>query len=236
MKTYRVMQRNIDQIGAVNNKDLIKKKLQQCLTTADYKRGKSQSYYRFENEIVIYYLVERPSVMTYLWLCFYPMYMPPCPMGIIPFGNRLSYITKHQIWNIRNYEDEESIDKWCEAIAEFDRNHVVPFATQISSPSCMRAYYESSLHGNSSSRLINLPSSAVDNLVMHTYLYSHQYEKAILLADNLLTMESSDNQQANRVILENCKMVIDIASTKDDEYVDKVIDSWKDANRKRFKL
>lgn len=223
------------------NRKIIKKKLRDCLKTNGYKQGRRSSFYQFSEDTAVYYHPEHPSIMTYLWLCFYPLFMPPVDLGIFYFGNRLSVTTNHYIWNIRDYESEESTDEWCRRITEIDETRVASLVQQVSSASSIdrffndnRSHLEIKGYVDFDEGILRLGLTRARELWMFAKLALHQYEAALQLAWDILQDEANGKNNVSQFSAEHSRLVTNLAATGNDKAVDEKINAWREANRLRF--
>ena len=217
------------------NRKLIKQKLKDCLKANGYKQGKSSCFYLFTKDMIVYYKPEHPSIMTYLWFCFYPLYMPPVDLRVFTFGDRLSALTDNYIWNIRDYESDSSMEEWCERIAEIDRLRVsllIPKLHDISSIN--ESFKEADSLGSREyvdlAGFIRLGIEKSKQIAMFTKLALHQYDKAMLLANYILHAGVNGELRVNQTLSAHCKMVVDLASKHDDELTNKTMALWREEN------
>ena len=230
-----------DEDAVKENRKLIRQKLKNCLKANGYRQGRCSCFYRFFKDYVVYYKPEHPSIMTYLWLCIYPLYMPPGDLRVCSFGDRLSSLTDNYVWNIRDYESEESIDEWCRRITDTDNTYVASLIKEISTISSADRLLDCKFQSESGEKLsfasiICLGAEKVNCLKMFTKLALHKYDEASKIANSTLQAGVDGSLRVNQNLTVNCKRVIDLAFIRDDNYVDSIINTWREANNKRFIL
>ncbi len=228
---------NTDALKA--NRKLIKSRLRDCLKANGYRQGRCSSFYLFSDDAAVYYMPEHPSIMTYLWLCFYPLWMPPGDLRIFSFGARLSTLTEHYVWNIRDYESEASVDEWCRRITEIDGTRVAPLIREISTAEAVDRLCGGRLpEAGAAIRIAGfmpLGAEQAIQLAMFAKLALHEYDGARALAEAALKADADGRLRMFTAMLrEHCRLVTELASAKDSGAVDATIDGWREANRRRF--
>lgn len=222
------------------NRKIIKKKLRECMKANGYKQGKHSCFYQYHEDAVIYYVPEHPSIMMYLWICYYPLYMLPGDIAVFSFGERLSYSTNHYIWNIRDYETEESMDEWCRRITKINNTNVSLLSHQVSSATSVNRLFENNKRFFEENgyidfaKLFRLETQSANELLMYTKLALHEYDYAIKLANQIMTENNSHPHGGSERIIRKCQDVINMAERNDNQYVDSVIQGWRETNIQRF--
>jgi hypothetical protein len=217
-------------------RQLIRKKLKSCMEANGYKQGRCSSYYRITDDIVVYFKPEHPSVMTYLWLCFYPLYMPPGDIRVFSFGDRISSLTDQYIWDLRDYESESSIDVWCKRITEINSTRVSSFVQRISTAHSIDRLVDDRDGCIDIDGFLHIGTEKVNELAMFTKLVLHQYDEAAKIAQQTQSAGANGRFKVTRRLSDHCKTIIDLATIRDAQYTDDTIGTWREANIARFLL
>ena len=215
---------------------LIRQKLNGCMKANGYKRGRCSSYYRITNDVVVYFKPEHPSVMTYLWLCFYPLYMHPGDIRVFSFGDRISSLTDQYIWDLRDYESEDSIDIWCNRIAEIISTRVSSFVQQVATAHSIDRLFDGRDNCVDIDGFLHVGAEKANELAMFTKLVLHQYDEAVQIAQHTQSAGVDGRLRVTRCLSGHCKTVIDLVTIRDAQYIDETIGTWREANIARFLL
>jgi hypothetical protein len=162
--------------------------------------------------------------------------MPPGDIKVFSFGDRISSLTDQYIWDIRDYESAESIDEWCRRIAEIDSTQVSALMQRISTVFSIDGLFDTGNECIDIDGFVHIGAEKAAELAMFTKLVLHQYDGAMQAANSLLVADNNGQLRVTKRMSEYCKLVVELAATKDDHFVDSTISKWRDANTRRFIL
>lgn len=140
-------------------------------------RLRGRRYYYIKNDIAYCISFEQPTGLMYTWAHVNPLYMPDESISL-SYGNRLNNMADIQLPLLLKWGDSVGIDEWCELFFRSMDDHILPFFQQIDTPEKLLAYVEQP-NGSSAGGKIWGSKLRIDELRIYSYLYLHDYGKAI---------------------------------------------------------
>ena len=224
-----------DRQKLLKNRTMVRNALLNCIKANGFKQKGRSIFYTINNDIIGYFVLEHPSNRTYINFCIYPTYMPPMEMIHLMISKRISKVFSDPDIDISDYVSEKQLYALCQKLDGYITGIILPFINKINTNEkiekelkCKERFLNTSI--------VATPIEFKYKIKMYTELSLHAYSDAINSANTFIAL--SDSPTYTELVRSSDRMeyqkFIDLANTKDDAYIDRIIAEWKKNNIEFF--
>ena len=219
------------------NRKMIRKKIGQCLKNNEFtKKGKS-IYYKFQKDLIVYFVIEHPPGNFYINHCIYPMFMRPMDYMTLDFGNRVSTVIGDYRLNISDYSTEDETIDLCTKIDLFIKEIFMPFICTIETVETFN-HFLNEKKTDQVKDIVHISNVDKTKLQMYTELSMQQYSNAKKTAKKYKKeIDSYKGRRSEEYINdanEDYNEVMRLALSKDEKYIEETIEGWRLMNKEFF--
>ena len=192
---------------------------------------KGKCFYYVQNDIAFCVELDYAGHLLYVTYYFIPLYIPALNR-YYSYGNRLNSHPQSKLPNLDASATREQISFWTEELIHEIKYLVIPFFTDVSSPSKVIQYFDSD---NIIKQHVHCPEIQINRLLLFTHSYLHNKQELIHQANKMYRciqsctflspkiLDKYLNETRHLVALNNC------LDTEIDEYYVNVITRTKEA-------
>lgn len=230
-KIQNIMAFENDKDRLMKNRAMIRNALSKCLKGNGFKQKGRSTYYTINEDMIGYFVLEHPSNRMYISFCIYPLFMPPMQFIHLMYSKRISKAISDPDIDISDYISEKQLKISCLKIDCFIKEKVLPFINEIDTNTKLeKALICDECFLNSS--IVATPIEFKYKMKMYTELSLHAYSDAIKSANTFIAL--SDSPRYTELVRSSDRMeyhkFINLAKTRNNEYIDSIIMGWKKDN------
>lgn len=218
----------------MQDKKIIKKKLEQIIKDYGYKRCASFMLAKETGSIISYFWMEAPTGAVYLWFCVYPVFMPPVDvLQSSIYGSRVSNASPG-LGYFPETDDDFVLEQKLKKLNLYIKTVIEPFVQKLADENTL----VDTLYQARKNQLLLFHHAKGYKLLMYYALYHQDYSNALKYADEYIE-EMKAGGYVESIIkdaLQEVQWIKEKIKMKDYNMIEKMLESFCKQNSSNYRL